>query len=166
MGAEAMTDTFYSIGVSEQSLDIKMAEDFIRDPAHGAETSFVGVVRDLNMGRKVDGVSYDCFTPLTETIFTALAEEVSERWGAMKVYCWHFKGRLDVGGVSIVIAVSTPHRDEAFQACRYLIEEIKHRAPIWKKEHYQDGDSEWTEGCELCGHDHIYKGHQHTHDGA
>lgn len=158
-----ITEGYYSIGVSEETLSMREAEAFIMDPGHGAQTSFVGVVRDLNMGKAVEGVSYDCFTPLTVNIFRDLVHEVHAKWGKMKVYCWHYKGRLDVEGISIIIAVSTPHRDEAFQACRYLIEEIKHRAPIWKKEHYTDGDSEWTEGCELCGHNHIHQGHQHTH---
>ncbi|WND02690.1 molybdenum cofactor biosynthesis protein MoaE [Temperatibacter marinus] len=157
-------NSWFSVGVSEERLSTDGAEKFIEHPGHGAQTSFIGAVRDLNMGRSVEGVSYDCFDPLTKTIFTTLVHKAREKWGQMKVYCWHYKGRLDVKGLSIIIAVSTPHRDEAFQACRFLIEEIKHQAPIWKKEHYVDGDSEWTEGCELCGEDHVHKGHQHTHD--
>lgn len=154
-------DDFYSVGVSEENLDPAVAAAFVMDTGHGAQTSFVGVVRDLNQGKEVDGVSYDCFVPLTENIFKNLCLEAEQRWGKMKIYCWHYKGRLDVEGISIIISVSTPHRDESFQACRFMIEEIKHRAPIWKKEHYTDGDSEWTEGCELCGDDHVHEGHQH-----
>lgn len=151
-----MSDEFYSIGVSETPLTMAAAEAFIADPAHGGQTSFVGVVRDMNLGKAVKGVSYDCFVPLTCNTFRSLVLKAREKWGAMKVYCWHYKGRLDVKGISIIIAVSTPHRDEAFQACRFLIEEIKHHAPIWKKEHYLDGDSAWTEGCELCEADHHH----------
>ena len=89
----------------------------------------------------------------TLTTFETLAQEARQKWGEkLNVYIEHFKGRLDIGGISILIAVSSPHRDESFKACRFIIEEIKHRAPIWKQEHYLDGDSEWVQGHALCSH--------------
>lgn len=141
------------VEISEDPLDLAAAYDFIADPAHGAVNSFVGAVRDKNHGRDVEGVSYDVFVPLAETTLRQLCEKVQKKFdGKINIYLSHYKGRLDVGGVSVVIAVSTPHRAESFEACRMIIEELKHQAPIWKKEHYTDGDSEWVQGHALCQH--------------
>ena len=108
------------------------------------------------------GVSYGVFEPLARQSFTDICKEAQEKWGkTLSLYIVHGKGRLDVGGISIVIAVGSPHRDEAFKACRYVIEQIKHRSPVWKLEHYADGDSEWTQGCELCTHEHQTEEHHH-----
>ena len=127
--------------------------DFVTDDAHGAADIFVGTVRNHNLGKPVRGVSYDVFDELTINVFKELASEARQRWGEkLNIYIEHFKGRLDITGISILIAVSSPHRDESFKACRFIIEEIKHRAPIWKQEHYVDGDSEWVQGHALCSH--------------
>lgn len=150
-------------GVTTETLDLMNAYNIVDDGANGAVTSFVGVVRDRNQGRDVLGVTYDCFDALGDTTLKKLCTEAAEKWGPINVYCWHHKGRLEVGGISVIIAVSSPHRDESFKACRYIIEEVKHRVPVWKKEHYVDGDSEWTEGCELC-HSHDDEDHDHGHE--
>ena len=147
--------------ISEKPLDIAAAHEFVADPGHGAIDSFVGAVRDRNMGRDVLGVSYDVFQPLAETTLQKMCEEVrAAHDDKINIYIAHYKGRLDVGGVSVIIAVSTPHRAESFSACRTLIEELKNRAPIWKQEHYTDGDSEWVQGHALCQHNHE---HEHNH---
>lgn len=143
------------VSITKEPLDIATAHDFVADPAHGAVDSFVGAVRDFNMGKPVVGVSYDVYEELAENVLQQLCEETRDRFdGKINIYLSHFKGRLDVGGISIIIAVSTPHRGEAFDACRHLIEELKHQAPIWKQEHYEDGDSEWVKGHALCQHGH------------
>ena len=139
------------VSVSNKSLSIEKAFEFIQCDSHGAVSSFVGKVRDFNLGKKVIGVSYDVFVPFAIHIFQKICEEVHNKWGQdLKIFIEHFCGRLDVGGMSVLIVVSSPHRDEAFQACRYIIETIKHRAPIWKQEHYTDGNSEWVKGHSLC----------------
>ncbi len=126
---------------------------YLTDPGHGAQTVFLGRVRDLNHGRKVVAVSYDLFFPLAHAVFTEIAREALAQWGtSMRLGIFHRMGRLDVGEVSVAIGVSSPHRDEAYQASRFVIENIKHRAPIWKKEHYEDGETEWLKGHSLCGH--------------
>lgn len=141
------------VSISEEPLSIAAGHDFVSDPAHGAVNSFIGVVRDLNRGRAVEGVSYDVFVPLAENVLHELCEKIQQKYdGKINIYLSHFKGRLPVGGVSVVIVVSTPHRAESFEACRMLIEELKHGAPIWKQEHYTDGDSEWVQGHALCQH--------------
>lgn len=137
--------------VDNAALDPVAALDFVSDPGFGGISMFVGRVRDLNQGRSVTGISYDMFDPLALNIFAEAAREAELAWGPkLKVYVAHAKGRLAVGGLAVVVAAGSPHRDEAFRACRSVIEAVKHRAPIWKQEHYLDGDSEWSEGCSLC----------------
>lgn len=146
-----MAELFVDIcDVATQPLDVMAGVTFVTKPGNGALSLFVGTVREINQGRTVLGISYDVFTPLAKHVFTTICTEAQVKWGeALSCYVVHGKGRLSVSGVSIVIAVGAPHRDAACSACRYLIEQIKQRAPIWKLEHYQDGDSQWTEGCQL-----------------
>ncbi|MBI4031564.1 MAG: molybdenum cofactor biosynthesis protein MoaE [Proteobacteria bacterium] len=152
------------VEISETPLDIAAAHELVADPAHGAVDSFVGAVRDKNFGRSVLGVSYDVYQPLAENTLQNMCEQVrGEYGGEINIYIGHYKGRLPVGGISVIIAVSTPHRAESFSACRALIEELKRRAPIWKQEHYADGDSEWVQGHALCQHSHEHKHKQHAH---
>ena len=142
------------VDVAQARLDIGAAFDFVSDPAFGGYTAFVGRIRDLNHGRRVVGVSYDLFDALALNRFREIAQEAANEVGpGLRVWIEHAKGRLGVGDVAVVIAVGTPHRDEAFRACRQVIEAVKHTTPIWKREHYEDGNSEWSEGCSLCGHD-------------
>jgi len=139
--------------IATQPIRVEAAVDFVADDAHGAADLFIGTVRNVNQGKAVKGVSYDVFDELTLNVFADLATESRQRWGdKLNIYIEHYKGRLDILGVSILIAVSSPHRDESFKACRFIIEEIKHRAPIWKQEHYVDGDSDWVQGHALCSH--------------
>lgn len=127
---------------------------------NGAESLFVGTVRNHNLGKKVNGISYDVFEPLAKQSFVEVCQEAQEKWGfELDFYVVHAQGRLDIGEVAIVIAVGSPHRDEAFKACRYVIEEVKHRSPVWKLEHYVDGDSEWSKGCELCSSHDKHEAH-------
>ncbi len=137
----------------------------VSDPGFGGIDVFIGKVRDLNQGRPVLGISYDLFEPLVLNEVQRLAAEVQAAYGPkLKLYVAHAKGRLAVGEVAVVVAAGSPHRDEAFRACRQLIEAVKHQCPIWKQEHYQDGDSEWTEGCSLCHADDTpVHDHDHAH---
>lgn len=145
----------YYVGISETPLSIEKAMEFVDAAGHGAMNMFVGRVRNLNLGKPVNAVSYDVFAPLACNVFAELCEEAKTHFGThLRSYVEHYKGRLEVGGISVIIAVGTPHRDESFQACRYLIEQLKLRAPVWKQEHYVDGDSEWVKGHTLCGHAH------------
>ncbi len=136
---------------ASEILDPAAALDFVSDPGFGGITLFVGRVRDLNQGRAVAGISYDLYQPLALARFAEIAEQAQCDFGpALKLYIAHALGRLAVGELAVVIAAGTPHRDAAFRACRSAIEAVKHSAPIWKQEHYVDGDSEWSKGCSLC----------------
>lgn len=144
--------------ISEEELSIEKAVCFVKSNSHGAMDLFVGTVRDLNVGRKVVGVNYDVFEPLAIHTFNDICRLAKEKFtDSLKIYISHFKGMLPVGGLSVIIAVSSAHREESFSACRYIIEAIKARAPIWKQEHYTDGMSEWVQGHSLCQHsDHAH----------
>lgn len=139
------------VDAQERELDIATAFEFVADPGFGGYNAFVGRIRDLNHGHAVIGVSYDMFDALAMQRFGEIAADVVASFGPdIRVWIEHAKGRLDVGGIAVVIAVGTRHRDEAFRACRQVIEAVKHTVPIWKQEHYEDGSSEWSEGCSLC----------------
>ena len=139
------------IDVAGAQLDISAAFDFVTDPAFGGYAAFVGRIRDFNHGHRVTGVSYDLFDALALQRFGEIAADTRREFGP-RVRTWieHARGQLNVGGVAVVIAVGTPHRDEAFRACRAIIEAVKHTVPIWKQEHFADGSSAWSEGCSLC----------------
>ena len=140
--------------ISTKLLNIHNACEFVEDGGHGAVSLFVGRVRNLNCGKVVNGVSYDVFTPFAIRTFQSISAEVHAKWGhELKIFIEHFCGRLEVGGISVLIAVSSPHRDEAFQANRFIIESIKKQASIWKQEHYVNGNSEWVQGHALCQHE-------------
>jgi molybdopterin synthase catalytic subunit len=149
-----MTQSIYT-GISEETLSIQKAADFVDAAENGALNMFVGKVRNHNMGKAVNAVSYDVFAPLACNVFQEICAEATAQFGErLRLYIEHYKGKLEIGGISVIIAVGSPHRDESFQACRYLIEQLKIRAPIWKQEHYVDGVSEWVKGHTLCGHHH------------
>lgn len=151
-------DSQFWVGVNKQPLSIEHAITFVNAPENGAMNMFVGRVRNHNLGRAVTAVSYDAFDPLACHIFKQMCEEAIATFDPrLRCYIEHHKGKLEIGGISVVIAVGSPHRDESFKACRYLIEELKKRAPIWKQEHYVDGDSEWVQGHALCGHHHEHE---------
>lgn len=144
----------YAIEFSDQSLNINQALSFVSHPGHGGTDIFIGSVRNKNLGKDVLGVSYEIYQPLARQVLNTLCEQSINQWGQQqKIYIAHFYGRLDVKENSLVIAVSTPHRSEAFHACRFLLEEIKKQCPIWKQEHYTDGESDWVKGHALCSHE-------------
>ena len=136
----------------DTALDPARALEFVSHAEFGGQALFVGRVRRHNHGRDVVAVEYDLFEPLARTTFETLAREAfTEITPELRVYVAHAHGRLEVGDIAVVVAAGSRHRDEAFRACRAVIEGVKHRAPIWKQEHYVDGHSEWSEGCALCG---------------
>jgi molybdopterin synthase catalytic subunit len=152
-------DCFQVVDVSDARLDPSVALTQVLDPRYGGINLFVGRVRNRNRGRDVVAITYEVFEPLVFDVFRQIREKLVEQVGPeFRVYIAHAKGRLAVGGIAVVVAVGTVHRDEAFRACRSAIEQLKHSAPIWKQEHYAEGDSEWSEGCSLCD--------EHPHDPA
>jgi molybdopterin synthase catalytic subunit len=115
-------------------------------PGAGAVATFLGLVRDHNQGRKVLYLDYEAYAPLAEKALALIVEEAQARWAGARMAIHHRTGKLDIGEASVVIAVATPHRADAFAACRYAIERIKQIVPIWKHEHFEGGEV-WIEGA-------------------
>lgn len=137
--------------ITNEPIDRARVAAAVALPSHGGECCFFGVVRDLNLGRRVIAVSYEAHAALCTKVFAEILERVTKRYDhPLRLALEHRVGRLVVGDVSVAIAASSVHRDEAFRACRDIIEAVKHEAPIWKQEHFVDGDSEWVKGHSLC----------------
>lgn len=117
----------------------------VADAASGASTLFVGTVRRSNQGRAVTGIDYSAYAPMAEAEMQRIAEEAVVRFGTAHVVIEHRLGTLTLGEASIAIAVSHERRAAAMDAQRYIIEEFKARVPIWKREHYVDGDRAWVD---------------------
>jgi molybdopterin synthase catalytic subunit len=115
-------------------------------PSVGGATSFLGIVRDLNMGRRVLFLEYEAYAPLALRAFEQIATEVRGHWADVHLGLHHRTGRVGIGEASVVIVAASPHRAAAFAACRYAIERVKQVAPIWKREHFEGGDV-WIEGA-------------------
>ena len=139
----------------------------IEDPSAGGYASFEGWVRDHNEGRTVERLEYEAFESLAVKEGERIVAEAVAKFGVTRAACVHRVGSLAIGDLAVWVGVSSAHRGEAFAACRYIIDEVKHRVPIWKKEHYTDGDSGWVncERCAAAAHDHEHE-HSHGHEHA
>jgi len=113
----------------------------------GAFVSFEGWVRNENNGKKVVGLEYEAFEKLCQSEAEKIFKEVKARFDILEAKCFHRVGKLQLGEMAVWVGVTAGHRDEAFKACRYIIDQIKYRLPIWKKEYYESGDSGWV-NCE------------------
>lgn len=120
----------------------------VAGPDRGALATFAGLVRDHHGGRKVVRLEYEAYVEMAERVLLEIAEEASRRFGTPHVAIAHRVGRLAIGETSVLIAVAAPHRREALAACAFAIDRVKERAPIWKKEFYEDG-AVWIEGPEI-----------------
>ena len=125
-------------------LDVAALAAEVASDANGAVSIFVGTVRNLNDGRAVDGIEYNAYAPMAEREMAEIAREAASRFGTEQVVIEHRTGYLALGEASVVIAVGHPHRGPAMDAMRWIIEELKRRVPIWKREHYTDGTREWV----------------------
>jgi molybdopterin synthase catalytic subunit len=125
--------------VTTDELDPRETERAVADPAAGAIVTFTGVVRDNGRGQAVSALDYEAYAPAAEKMLAQVADEIDEKWGLKRVAIIHRTGLLTVGEASVVISISSPHREAAFEACLYAIERLKEIVPIWKKEHYADG---------------------------
>ena len=114
----------------------------------GAAVLFVGTVRNHNDGREVGHLDYQAYPPMAEDTLREIVAEAREKWSTGEIAVTHRHGRLEIGEVSVAIAVAAPHRGDAYAASRYIIEELKQRVPIWKREGYLTGESEWLRGNE------------------
>lgn len=138
-----MTDDL--IRITDAPVSAARLRDRVARPGCGAIVAFEGTVRDHTGDFDTDHLVYEAYAEMAEKVLRELAAEAADRWPLGAVAVHHRTGRLEVGEVSVAIAVSAPHRDPAFAACRHVIDELKTRAPIWKKEVGPDGEA-WIEG--------------------
>jgi molybdopterin synthase catalytic subunit len=150
---------------TESAIDAAAARRELLDHGAGGYVSFEGWVRDHNEGREVTRLEYEAFQALAVKEGNRILTEAVQRFPIKHAACVHRVGSLDLSDMAVWVGVSSAHRAEAFDACRFIIDEVKHRVPIWKKEHYRSGDSGWV-NCERCaaeprhghglGHDHVH----------
>ena len=136
------------IDIKKEKIKISTAEIFIASSKFGASIFFTGTVRNINENKKVTGMTYDSHDKLVIKSFEEIYKEADEKLNIIDkaVFIEHIKGYVGLGEISIIIAVACKHRDQAYVLSRYIIEEIKKRSPIWKKEHYENENSEWLKG--------------------
>ncbi|MDY6940609.1 MAG: molybdenum cofactor biosynthesis protein MoaE [Cyanobacteriota bacterium] len=141
----SQNQTHDSLKISFAPLSIEEVYAEADDPGNGAVVMMSGMVRDNTEGRAVAFLEYQAYEPMAVEIFRQIAAQIRSRWpDVRRVAIHHRTGRLKIGEISVLVAVGCPHRSEAFEACRYAIDTLKHNAPIWKKEHWEDGSSTWV----------------------
>jgi len=134
--------------LTRDPIDAAVVLGLVGSDRDGAAVLFLGVVRDHNDGRAVSGMTYEAYGEMAEKELAAIAMEAAERAGTDRIAVVHRVGALEVGEASVAIAVSSPHRAEAYEASRYVIEQIKLRLPVWKRERYTQGSERWLDGAE------------------
>ncbi len=133
------------ISITEKPIDVDKLLDYVSDQSSGASVLFTGTIRDHNEQDKVSKLHYEAYQEMAEKILQEIENEVHTKWKINKFIAIHRTGTLKVGEVSVAVAVSSGHRKEAFEACKFGIDSIKEKAPIWKKEFSESG-TEWLEG--------------------
>jgi len=145
----------FAITIAPLSLEEVYA--LANDPANGAVVLMSGMVRNNTEGKAVVALEYQAYEPMAIRVFQQIASEIRQHWAdTTHVVIFHRIGKLAIGEISVLVAVGCPHRTEAFEACKFAIDTLKHNAPIWKKEHWEDGSTSWvsigaceqsSEGC-------------------
>jgi molybdopterin synthase catalytic subunit len=147
---------------AHSAIDTASARLELLDPGAGGYVSFEGWVRDHNEGQEVTRLEYEAFEELAVKEGERILAEAQHRFPIQRALCIHRAGMLALADMAVWVGVSSVHRGEAFDACRYIIDEVKHRVPIWKKEYYRSGDSGWV-NCERCS---ASPHHSHGHEAA
>ena len=147
--------------VSDSPIDVAAARKAVTDSHCGALVVFEGWIRDHNEGQEVERLEYEVYRPVAVKEGAKIIDEALTRFAVSHAMCIHREGLLELGDCAVIVCVSSAHRGAAFDACRYIIDQTKTRLPIWKKEHYITGVSEWVncEQCAAAGHSHG--DHQH-----
>lgn len=141
--AEQVTTAVRLVEISDRPLSVDVVVDAVRDPAAGGTVVFAGAVRDVDEGRSVTRLDYTAH-PSAVAELRAVAESVATRYPVVAIAVSHRVGELEIGDLAVVLAVSCPHRGEAFEAARALIDELKAIVPIWKHQVFDDGSQEWV----------------------
>lgn len=128
------------VQILNTKLSAKACEDLVADDRAGGTVVFIGTVRNQTQGKKVVKLEFESYAPMAKKEMRKIAQQAEEKWEALHVAIHHRVGVLDVGEIPVIIAVSTPHRKAAFEACQYAIDTLKETVPIWKKEVFEDGE--------------------------
>lgn len=138
-----------SFAITDQPIDRERLRAQLANPACGALVEFEGRIRNRNEGRQVLRLEYEAYRPLAEREGREIIAEALAEFEIAEAACIHREGLLELGDAAVIVMVGAAHRDAGFNACRYIIDEVKRRLPIWKKEHYADGQAHWVN----CQHD-------------
>lgn len=134
-----------SLTITLAPLQLEEVYQLACDPANGAVVVMSGTVRNQTDQKPVRSLQYQAYEPMAMTVFAQIAASIRQQWpDTNKIVIHHRIGHLKIGEISVIVAVGCPHRAEAFEACRWAIDTLKHNAPIWKKEHWEDGSSSWV----------------------
>jgi molybdopterin synthase catalytic subunit len=136
--------------LTEQPVDLGALIDAVQSPERGGIACFLGTVRNHHHGRDVLRLEYSAYAPMVEAECARIVAEAESRWD-VTIALRHRLGRLEIGEVAVAVVTASAHRDEAFVACRYVIEELKRRVPIWKREFYADGAVQWVGSGDISG---------------
>jgi len=147
---------------TQTAIDTESARRELQDLGSGGYASFEGWVRDHNEGQEVTGLEYEAFQELAVKEGERIVAEALRRFPVKHALCIHRVGSLGLGEMAVWVGVSSAHRSETFDACRFIIDEVKHRLPIWKKEQYRNGDSGWV-NCERCAAEPQHSHAEHLH---
>lgn len=139
--------------LTSSPIDPEAVRRRVLDPSAGGFCTFEGWVRDHHEGRGVFQLEYEAYAALAEKEGNRILTEAAGRFGILHAVCVHRTGVLEIGGIAVIVCVSSAHRDAAFEACRYIIDEVKSRVPVWKKEFFADGSSGWVR-CDHCAGPH------------
>jgi molybdopterin synthase catalytic subunit len=134
-----------NFAISFAPLSLESVYELASDSKNGAVVTMSGTVRNQTDGKPVQSLEYQAYEPMAMQVFYQIADSIRQKWPDVnRVVIHHRIGRLSIGEISVLVAVGCPHRSEAFEACRYAIDTLKHQAPIWKKEFWLDGSSNWV----------------------
>ncbi len=135
--------------IVEEPIDLADLLGKYHHPKAGAVVLFSGEARNHHMGKAVDFLEYESYKPMAERVIREIVDEAMVRWELHQAICIHRVGRVDISMTAVVVITTASHREEAYAANRYIIDRVKKDVPVWKKEHFSDGTSEWT-GCDHC----------------
>jgi molybdopterin synthase catalytic subunit len=139
------------IELTRSTIDYNTLTEQVRRSHCGAVVTFLGTVRDLTGGRTTVALDYEAYAGMAEKTMVEIEADTRARWPVGDIALVHRLGRLEVGEISVAVAVSCPHRQQAFEACRHAIDRLKELVPIWKKENWADGATEWVHPNAECG---------------
>ena len=133
--------------ITSNVVSLQSISAMVKNNGIGARSLFEGTVRNTNDGHEVKKLEYECYESLAIKEGNQILDEAIKKFDLIDAFCIHRVGTLEIGETAVIVAVTSGHRDQSFKGCRYIIDEVKVRVPIWKKEHYADGETEWLKGA-------------------